>query len=157
MASSGTTIVGDSKSQVVQVKLPAQVGATVTLTVTVTRPDGGHSGGSCTFKTVSQMAAGLQQVMCEISQIITKAPFQIDPSDPAPDGSRVIDPGEILTVANAAAKLAETANAAARLGQPLQLSRIPAAQLTVAVGKVAVDVAPSTPILKTPVIANVLR
>jgi hypothetical protein len=127
----GATVLSGAGTQQITVQLPAAVGASYTLAVTVTRPDGGSSGGSMTLQTISSFAAGLEQVMCEISHIMTQPPFQLNPGDPGPDGQRVVNPGDIAALGNAAAAVVNAANAAAKLGTPVTLGSTPAVRLTI--------------------------
>ena len=115
----GASIVSGATSQQVEVQLPAQAGASVTLGVTVKRPDGGMSSGSYTFQTITSMAAALEQVICEISHIITQPPFQTNPGDPGP-GGRVVNPGDIASLAAAAERLSQTASAVSKAAAPLE-------------------------------------
>jgi hypothetical protein len=126
----GALIVSGATSQEVQVQLPAQPGASVTLSVTVKRPDGGLSTGSYTFATITSMAAALEQMICEISHVITQPPFQTKPGDPGPDRGRIANPGDIATLAAAAAQLSQAANAAVKAGTAVTLS--PVARLSLA-------------------------
>ena len=147
----GASLVLGATSQQVSVKLPAQAGASVTLGVRVTRPDGGFSTGSYTFATITSQAAGLEQLMCEIAHIITVPPFQTNPGDPGPAIPRVVNPGDIAALASAAEKLATAANAASLTGAPLVLS--PAPRLVLAVLPVATPVA-AVPVAIVPTLAS---
>jgi hypothetical protein len=125
----GASIVSGATSQQVDVQLPAQAGASVTLGVTVKRPDGGVASGSYTFQTITSMAAALVQMICEISHIITQPPFQTNPGDPGPESGRVINPGDIASLAAAAERLSQTAAAASKAGSVLTLSPVARASL----------------------------
>ncbi len=151
----GAAILSGAASQQVTVQLPNQEGASVTLSVTVTRPDGGVSSGSVTEQTITSMAAALERVMCEISHVMTKAPFQIDHGDPGPDVVRIVNPADIATLVTAATNLSNAVNAVAKVGVPVILGSTPRVGLTltpVVLGPIATPVV--TPIL-TPVLTPV--
>jgi hypothetical protein len=109
------------------VQLPPQAGASVTLSVTVKRPDGGVSSGSYTFTTITTTAAGLEEVLCQISHILTQGPFQTKPGDPGPEAGVVLNPGDIASLASIAAQLTTATGAAAKLGGAVTLTPAAAA------------------------------
>jgi hypothetical protein len=111
----------------IEVQLPALAGASITLDVTVKRPDGGVSSGTYTFSTITPIAAGLEHLICELNQVLTKAPFQTKPGDPEPDGGRILNPGDIATLAGAVQQLARASAAAASAGGPITLAQLPRA------------------------------
>ena len=150
----GAPIVSGATSQTVVVQLPAQPGASVTLSVTVTRPDGGMSTGSTTVLTITAMAAGLETVLCELSHILTKAPFQIDRGDPGPDISRIVNPGDIATLAASALSLSNIAGAAAKLGTPITLGATPRVGLVLNPNVIGSIVIPVATAIVTPVLTN---
>jgi hypothetical protein len=148
----GAVITGGATSNQVSVQLPAQAGASVTLSVLVTRPDGGFSSGNYTFVTITPMAADMEHVLCEISHILTKAPFQTSPGDPGPDGGRVLNPGDLATLAGVAAQLSRAADGAAKAGAAITLSnigqvRVPAPAATVAAATLAARPVPARPVI----------
>jgi hypothetical protein len=149
----GAVITGGASSNQVSVQLPAQAGANVTLSVIVTRPDGGFSSGNYTFLTITPLAADMEHVLCEISHILTQAPFQTSPGDPGPDGGRVLKPGDIATLAAAAGQLSRATDGATRAGQAITLSNIGQVRLAVPVATAATTAA--RPVPTRPVIAGV--
>ncbi|WP_124665380.1 hypothetical protein [Burkholderia sp. Bp8998] len=113
-ASGGASPVGNATSSIFTVQLPAAVGDAVTIGVRVTRPDGVFTTGQDTFTTISAQAAGLQEVLCEIEHILTKAPFSGIPigPDPGPDGGVIApDPAVIASLGPTALASLRTAAA----------------------------------------------
>jgi hypothetical protein len=93
---------------------PATVGTAVTVSVVVTRPDGSFSSGSDSYTTISAEAAGLEQVLCQIShmQIFQHMfPFQYLP-DPGPEQYAKVTPADLGALHDAAARLSEAAGVA---------------------------------------------
>jgi hypothetical protein len=119
----GGAIQGSSTASQIDVKLPAQVGASVTVSLKVSLPDGAFSTGSYSFQTVSQEAAGIQYVLCELSHIMTKQPIKFDPGDPAiVNAVTQINPGDLTAIRDVAANVVTAANAALKTNAPLTLS-----------------------------------
>lgn len=118
----GATLVSDASAQQIQIQLPPSAGASYTLKVTVTRPDGGFSSGSDTFQTITSEAAAIQQIICKIGHIYTKAPVFTDPGYPPIDQNRVITPEEISQIGTLATQLGAVATSAAKAGKSLLIT-----------------------------------
>ena len=128
---SGATILSGAGTSQIAVTLPAQAGASFTLGVTVTRPDGGTSSGSGTFTTITPFAASLEHMICEISQVMTAPPFQNNPGDPGPGGEPdqgiIVNPEQLAALVSAVEGLSSavnTASAAVKAGSQLVLSPV---------------------------------
>ncbi len=117
----GATVVGGANSNGFYIQLPSQAGATVDVKVKVTLPDGAYSKGDYSFQVISEQAAGFEQVLCEISHLIFRAPLWYDPGYPDPGPEKVIqvDPGDLASIRDVATKLASVADAAAKSKEPL--------------------------------------
>jgi hypothetical protein len=111
---SGATMLTAATASQVQLQLPAQAGVNYTIGVTVTRPDGGTSSGSETFQTLTTFGAALSHMICEITHVLTQAPFQTNPGDPGPDqGNIVVDPEQVAALGVAVQGLSSAVTAAA--------------------------------------------
>lgn len=119
---SGATVVSGANQQQVVVQLPSKEGATVTLEVTVTRPDGGKSSGKTTFQTVSTLGAEIEHLACEFSHILTKPPFHIPPGDPGPELGWVINQAQVAELEQVAKRMLAATTEASRAGKPIALS-----------------------------------
>jgi len=95
------------------------------------------------FATITSMAAAPEQMICEISHVITQPPFQTKPGDPGPDGGRIANPGDIATLAAAAAHLLQAAHAAVKAGTAVTLS--PVARLSLALQPVGTAMFANSP------------
>jgi hypothetical protein len=117
----GATVVSGANSNGFNIQLPSQAGVTVNVKVKVTIPNGAYSTGEYSFQTISEQAAGFEQVLCQISHLIFRAPFWYDPGypDPGPEKVISIDPGDLVSIRDVATKLASVADAAAKSKEAL--------------------------------------
>jgi hypothetical protein len=113
----GATIQGGATSAQVRVKMPDQPGATVAITLRVSLPNGAVLTDTESFTTISGQAAGLQQMMCEISHLIARSPLKPDGPDPGPDRTVQINPSDIAAIHDAATNIVTAAISALKANE----------------------------------------
>jgi len=120
----GAAIQGSATSQQVQVKLPDQVGAAVTLNVKVSLPDGATTTGTYSFQTISTFAADIEQMACKFAHTLFATPLKLKPDnpDPWPDIVAQINPADLVAIRDAAASMVNVANAALKANAPITLA-----------------------------------
>ncbi len=160
-SAAGATMLTSATAAQVQVQLPAQAGVNYSIGVTVTRPDGGTSSGSETFQTLTTFGAALSHMICEITQVLTQAPFQTNPGDPGPDqGNIVVDPEQVAALGVAVQGLSSAVTAAAASmanGGQLVLSAMPRANVAnIANVATPVGIVANRPAIATPTAAATL-